>query len=158
VGGAGWSLALRDIPQPDFADAAIVPLPTGATPDARVWAEEMFHVRSMPAWVAAALAVRQAVVPLLGIRRAPKDTFAIRDQVDDEVLMAADDTHLDFRCAVAVDPVARLVRVTTTVRLHGWPGRVYFAPVRLLHPIVVRAMLTKASRRLAASPDRHRGG
>jgi uncharacterized protein DUF2867 len=145
-----WSLALRDISDPDFADAAIVPLPPGATTDPRVWAEEMFRLRTLPAWVAAALAVRQAVVPLLGIRRAPRDTFAIREQVGDEVLIAADDTHLDFRCAVAVDRSARLVRVTTTVRLHGWRGRVYFAPVRLLHPVVVQAMIRKAGARLAA--------
>ena len=145
-----WSLALRDIPEPDFADAAIVPLPAGATTDPRVWAEEMFRLRAMPAWVAAALAVRQAVVPLLGIRRAPSDTFAVREQVGDEVLIAADDTHLDFRCGVAVDRSARLVRVTTTVRLHGWRGRVYFTPVRLLHPVVIQAMIRKAGQRLVA--------
>ena len=145
-----WSLALRDIPDPDFADAAIVPLPPGATTDPRAWAEEIFRLRTMPAWVMAALAVRQAVVPLLGIRRAPRDTFAIREQVGDEVLMAADDRHLDFRCAVAVDRSARLVRVTTTVRLHGWRGRVYFAPVRLLHPVVIQAMVRTAGERLSA--------
>jgi hypothetical protein len=144
-----WSLALRDIPEPDFADAAIVPLPAGATTDPRVWAEEMFRLRTMPAWIGAALAVRQAVVPLLGIRRAPRDTFAVRDQVGDEVLIAADDTHLDFRCGVAVDRSAQLVRVTTTVRLHGWRGRVYFAPVRMLHPVVIQAMIRRAGQRLA---------
>ena len=143
-----WSLALRDIPEPDFADAAIVSLPAGAPLDPRVWAEEIFRLRTMPAWITAALAVRQAVVPLLGIRRAPRDTFAVREQVGDEVLIAADDTHLDFRCAVAVDRSARLVRVTTTVRLHGWRGRVYFAPVRLLHAVVVQAMIKNASERL----------
>ena len=104
----------------------------------------------MPRWVLAAIGFRQAVVPLLGIRRAPEDTFAIREQVGDEVLMAANDTHLDFRCAVAVDPVGRLVRVTTAVRLHGWRGRVYFAPVRFLHPIVVQAMIRTAGRHLVA--------
>jgi len=145
-----WSLALRDIPQPDFADAAIAPLPAGAPTDPRIWAEEMFGLCTMPAWVAAALAVRQAVVPLLGIRRAPRDTLAIREQVGDEVLISADDSHLDFRCAVAVDRSARLVRVTTTVRLHGWRGRVYFTPVRLLHPVVIQAMIRSAGRRLAA--------
>lgn len=40
----------------------------------------------------------------------------------------------------------RLVRVTTTVRLHGWRGRLYFAPVRLVHPIVVGAMIRGANR------------
>lgn len=147
--GSGWSLALRDIPHPDFADAAIAPIPAGAPADPRAWAEEMFSLRTMPRWVLAALAVRQAVVPLLGIRRAPPDTFAIREQVGDEVLMVANDRHLDFRCAVAVDPAARLVRVTTAVRLHGWRGRVYFAPVRLLHPIVVSAMIRAAGGHLA---------
>jgi hypothetical protein len=144
-----WSLALRDIPHPDFADAAIAPLPAGAPADAQIWAQEMFSLRIMPRWVVAALAVRQALVPLLGVRPAAKDTFTIQEQVGDEVLMAADDTHLDFRCAVAVDPRARLVRVTTTVRLHGWRGRLYFAPVRFLHPIVVQAMIRTAGRHLA---------
>ena len=150
MGDPPWSLALRDIPVPDFADAVIVPLPAGATTDPRVWAEETFRLRTMPAGVVVALAVRQVLVPLLGIHRAPPDTFAIREQVGDEVLIAADDTHLDFRCAVAVDRSARLVRVTTTVRLHGWRGRVYFAPVRLLHPVVLSAMIRATGRRLAA--------
>lgn len=104
----------------------------------------------MPRWVAVALAVRQLLVPLLGIPKAPDDTFAVSERVGDEVLIAADDRHLDFRCAVGVDPEARLLRVTTTVRLHGWRGRLYFAPVRLLHPVVVQAMIHRAGRRLAA--------
>ena len=93
-------------------------------------------------------------MPLLGIPQAASDVFAIRDQHDEEVLLAADDRHLDFRCAVAVDQVARLLRVTTTVRLHGWRGRVYFLPVRVLHPIVVRAMIRAAGRALATTPRR----
>lgn len=149
MSAAAWSLALRDIPRPDFADAAIAPLPAGTSDDPEVWAREAFSPAGMPRWVAAALAVRQLLVPLLGIPKAPNDTFAIRERVDDEVLIAADDKHLDFRCAVAVDPAARLLRVTTTVRLHGWRGRVYFAPVRLLHPVVVQAMIRRAGLRLA---------
>ncbi len=145
-----WSLALRDIPHPDFADAAIATLPAGSPTDPAVWAREAFSASGMPRWVAAALAVRQLLVPLLGIPRAPVDTFAIREQAGDEVLIAADDRHLDFRCAIAVDPAARLLRVTTTVRLHGWRGRLYFAPVRILHPVVVQAMIHRAGRRLAA--------
>lgn len=61
--------------------------------------------------------------------------------------------HLDFRCGVGVDLDARLVRVTTAVRLKNRRGRLYFAPVRLVHPIVVMAMLRKTRRRLTgASP------
>ena len=42
-----------------------------------------------------------------------------------------------------------LVHVTTAVTLKGWRGRVYFAPVRLLHDAVTRSMMTAAARRLA---------
>ena len=145
---SNWSLALRDIAAPDFADAAIASLPAGASTDPAEWANRLFSLRAMPRWVAGALAVRQLLVPLLGLPKSPADTFAVREREAHEVLMAADERHLDFRCAVAVDPEARLLRVTTAVRLHGWRGRLYFAPVRLLHPVVVQAMIRSAVRSL----------
>ena len=88
-------------------------------------------------------------MPLFGIPRAHSDVFAIRETAEDEVLVAADDRHLDFRCAIAVDEPTRLLRVTTTVRLHGWRGRLYFLPVRIAHPIVVRSMIKAAARSFA---------
>ncbi|WP_136518119.1 DUF2867 domain-containing protein [Cellulomonas telluris] len=144
-----WSLALRDVPAPDYADAVIAPLPPGAPTDPAVWAREMFSLAAMPRWVAAALLLRQALVPLLRIPPAPRDAFAVTEVVGDEALLALNDVHLDFRCGVAVDVPARLVRVTTTVRLHGWRGRLYFGVVRLVHPVVVTAMLRRTVRRLA---------
>ena len=131
------SLALRDIPQPDFAEAIFVPIAANASLDPAVWTREIFSLRTMPIWVTAALALRQALVPLLGIPRADPGVFAIREMVGGEALIASDDAHLDFRCAVAVDESARLLRVTTTVRLKGLRGRLYFWPVRLAHPIVL---------------------
>ncbi|AQZ65510.1 unnamed protein product [[Actinomadura] parvosata subsp. kistnae] len=146
-----WSSALEDIPVPDYADVMIGVLPPGASEDPRVWAEEIFSLRALPRWVGAAMAVRQALVPLLGVRRAPRDVFRVARVEGEEALIVADDRHLDFRCGVAVDAAARLVRVTTTVRLKGWRGRVYFMPVRLAHPVVVHAMMRSARRRLAAT-------
>lgn len=144
-----WSLALRDVPAPDYADAVIASLPAGAPTDPGTWADAIFSPAAMPRWVLAALALRQALVPLLRIPAAPRDTFAVDEVVGDEALIAHDDVHLDFRCGVAVDPQARLVRVTTAVRLHGWRGRLYFGVVRLVHPVVVTAMLRRARHRLA---------
>jgi hypothetical protein len=142
-----WSLALRDIPRPDFAEATIVALaPTGSA-DPAAWARMIFSPRDMPRWVVTALVVRQSLAPLIGVPRAEHGIFAIRETADDEVLVAADDRHLDFRCAVAVDEGSRLLRVTTTVRLKGWRGRVYFWPVRLAHPVVIRSMIRAAERR-----------
>jgi hypothetical protein len=145
-----WSIALRDIPAPDYADATIVPIEPGGSLDPAAWARRIFSSRDMPFWVKAALGVRQALVPLMGVNRAPRDTFRIREHGDDEVLIAYDDEHLDFRCGVAVDEAARLLRVTTTVRFNGMRGRLYFIPVRLAHPIVVRSMIRAAARSWAS--------
>jgi hypothetical protein len=141
-----WSIALRDIPRPDYAHTTIVALGSHGSVDPAAWARRLFDVATMPRWIAAALHLRQVAVRLIGIPPASRDVFQIREQGGDEVLIAADDTHLDFRCAVAVDEELRLLRVTTTVRFNGWRGRVYFVPVRLVHPIVVGAMIRSASR------------
>lgn len=146
------SLALRDIPVPDFADVTIIATRPGAPVDPEVWAEAIFAVRSAPRWVLALLGLRQLVVGAIGIPTAPRNVFEVREVVGEEALIAFDDRHLDFRVGVGVDATARLVRVTTTVRLHGWRGRLYFAPVRVLHPVVVLAMTRSAARRLG--PDR----
>jgi hypothetical protein len=142
------SLALRDIPVPDHADVMIVPLPARATTDPRVWAETVFSPVSMPRWVRGLFAVRQALVGLIGIDKGSSDVFAVAEVSGQEALIVADERHLDFRAAVAVDLMTRTVRVTTTVRLHGWRGRVYFAPVSLVHGAVTTALLRGAARRL----------
>jgi hypothetical protein len=147
---AYWSLALIDIPAPHYADMMIGVLPAGASEDPGVWAETLFSLRSMPGWIRAALVVRQALAPLIGVPRASLDVFHVRETTGDEALIAADDVHLNFRCGVGVDRDARLVRVTTTVSLKGWRGRLYFLPVRLAHPIVVHSMLARAQKVLAA--------
>ena len=48
---------------------------------------------------------------------------------------------------MGIDTDRRLLRITTAVRLHGWRGRLYFAPVSVLHPLVTRAMASRAAAR-----------
>jgi Protein of unknown function (DUF2867) len=62
-------------------------------------------------------------------------------------LVARGQMHLRFVASVTAEP--HLVHVTTAVALKGWRGRVYFAPVRLLHDAVTRSMMAAAARRLA---------
>lgn len=143
------SLVLDEIPEPDYLDMLAIALPATATTSPRIWAEEVFSVRSAPLWVRLAFGIRQLLAPLIGVPRAAQGIFAVHSERGDEALIIADDKHLDFRAAVGVDPAARLVRVTTAVRLHGWSGRLYFAPVALAHPVVVRSMMARAARRLA---------
>ena len=149
-----WSLALRDIPRPHYSHTVIVLLDEHPSTDSAEWAERLFDMRRAPRWVAAAIALRQALVPVLGIPRSPRTTFDARETIGDETLIAADERHLDFRCGVAVDAESRLLRITTTVRLHGWRGRLYFAPVRVAHPTVIAALVRRAIRAQRAHSGR----
>ncbi|MFK0039613.1 DUF2867 domain-containing protein [Paenarthrobacter sp. NPDC090517] len=139
------SLAFREIPTPDYADVCLAPLPDGAGTDPGEWAGQLFSLESMPRWVAAAMGLRQALVPLIGVPKAPRDTFKVTDQAGEEALIFVRDKHLNFAAAVGVDPVSRLIRVTTAVEFKGWRGKLYFGVVRPVHPIVVNAMLRKAT-------------
>lgn len=145
------SLAFDEIPTPDYADSFIVVLPKGSPIDPAVWARAIFCITSMPFWVRVALGIRQLLVPLIGVPKASRNIFSVSRVSGEEALIAVNDRHLNFRCAVGIDVDHRLVRVTTTVALKGWRGRAYFWPVRLFHPLVVHAMLTRAQRVMSST-------
>jgi Protein of unknown function (DUF2867) len=140
---------MDDLPAPDYADMIIGVLPPGAPTDPAVWARSLFSVRTMPRWIVVAMGVRQLAVRFIGIPPAPRDTFTVRRIVGDEALISFDDRHLDFRAGVGVDAATSLVRITTAVRLKGWRGRFYFAPVRIAHPLVMQSMLKRSQKLLA---------
>jgi hypothetical protein len=143
------SLAFEDIPEPDFADVVVVSIPASARDivgDPAWWARQIFSIRTMPRWIAGLLGIRQILVRLIGVRPSPVSVFDVDKVEGDEALISADDSHLDFRVAVGIDPESRLLRVTTTVRLHGWRGRLYFLPVGVLHNPVTRSMTRRAVR------------
>jgi hypothetical protein len=145
------SLALHGQAPPDWADVVVEPLtadPASTGRDPGQWADEIFSIRSVPVPVLVLLGLRQALAPLLGIPRADTSTiFAVSESLGEEALIVAPDRHLDFRAAVGIDSEARLLRVTTAVWFHGWRGRLYFVPVRVLHDPVLRAMMRRAIRR-----------
>jgi hypothetical protein len=143
------SLALAVIPDPDYAGMSFCVLPAHATADPAAWARNLFSRSSMPRWIVVALALRQLLAPLMGIRRAPKDVFRVLDTVGDEALIAFEDTHLDFAVGVGVSERTNTVRVTTTVRLKNTRGRLYFLPVRVLHPFVMQSLLKRSRRVLS---------
>ena len=141
------SLALRGPRTPDWVSVTVEPVPSGASQDARTWANAVFNPRSAPAVVKGLFVVRQAVVPLLGIPRAGRGVFQVDAVCDGEALIVTEDSHLDFRAGVACQN--GFLRVTTSVWFHGTRGRLYFLPVRFGHDAVTRAMMRRAIARLA---------
>jgi hypothetical protein len=123
-----WSIALRDIPAPDFADATIVSLEPSGSVDPAAWARRLFSPRDLPLWMR----------PVLG--RTLRGGIVLRAYSDDEVMVSFPGSRLDLRCGVAVDETTRLLCVTTTVR-----GRLPLL-LRLAHPVLVRTLLRSAAR------------
>ncbi len=136
------------LPRVDWTDAYAVRALPGMPADPQVWADAVF--RDPPRWVLAALGLRELLVGLVGIDRSGAGAFDTLARTEDEVLLGTDSNHLDFRASVRREP-DRVV-LTTVVQLHNRRGRAYFALVRAVHPTIVRAMLTRAARRLSGSP------
>jgi hypothetical protein len=135
------------LPRVDWTDAYAVTALPGAPSDPQVWADAVF--RDPPRWVRAALGLRELLVGFVGIDRDGGDAFNTLARTDDEVLLGTDANHLGFRVSVRREP--HRVVLTTVVQLHNRRGRAYSALVRPVHPIVVRAMLNRAARRLSGA-------
>jgi Protein of unknown function (DUF2867) len=133
------------LPGVDWSDAHAVDCGPDAPADPQEWADALF--RDAPRWVVAALALRDALVGLVGIDRSAPSAFATLARTADEVLLGTDERHLDFRASVLREP--RRVVLSTVVQLHDARGRAYFAIVRRVHPMIVRAMLDRAASRLS---------
>ena len=135
------------LPRTDLVDAQAVPAGAGLPDDPMSWADAVFG--DPPYWVAALLRLRESLVGLVGIeRRRPGalDPVAVDDH---EVVLGSDARHLDVRASVLRDP-DRVV-VTTVVQVHSVRGRLYLGVVRLVHPMIVRALLGRAAASLARS-------
>ncbi|GAB3193162.1 hypothetical protein GCM10027061_25290 [Nesterenkonia suensis] len=135
----------------DLIDAYEVPHHPRLPADPQDWADAVF--RRPPRWVVAMLGLRQALVGLVGIERGDAESFATRARTDDEVLLGSDAGHLGFRASVLVAPGS--VTLSTVARAKNCRGRVYLCAVRVLHPLIVRAMLTRAHREFVTG--RHDG-
>jgi hypothetical protein len=97
-------------------------------------------------------ALREAAAIALRLPPGDPAMLTVDRTVDGEAVIDTDDRHLRF--VVTVHTTPGLVHVTTAVTLKGWRGRLYFAPLRLLHDAVTRAMVTSAARRLVDSDKR----
>jgi hypothetical protein len=153
VGPSRTALLAGALPRVDWTDAYAVAALPGTPLDPQAWADAVF--REPPRWVVAALGLRELLVGLVGIERAGRSAFDTLARTDDEVLLGADASHLDFRASVRREP-DRVV-LTTVVQRHNRRGRVYSALVRPVHPTVVRAMLNRAARRLSRSSKTRAG-
>ena len=76
--------------------------------------------------------------------------WRVYQKASQEIIVGADESHLDFRVSVLLSEEngVQWVTVSTLVRYNNWKGRAYFVPVRFGHQIVVPHMVRTAVHRL----------
>ncbi|MFI5495006.1 DUF2867 domain-containing protein [Actinoplanes sp. NPDC051859] len=144
------TLLSGSLPQPDLADAFALRVPPGTTTDPQEWADAVF--RDPPRVVVALLHLRNWLVTPLGIERGDESAFDTIAATEREVLLGTDAGHLNFRAGVLVEPDAdgATITVSTLAATRSRAGRAYLAVVRMVHPLVVKAMLRRAGRTAVA--------
>ena len=115
-------------------------------------------LRATPDWVEALLHVRNRAVRLFGLRdvgalgavdERPASAYAAGDRLsffdivsvgDDELVLSADDRHLQVRISFLKRRVAGRARyaVASWVRTHSTLGRAYMIPVGPIHAVIVK--------------------
>jgi hypothetical protein len=139
----------------DFADAFSVALPETASHDAESLARYIFD--QQPKWIKMLLGLRDTLVRPFGLKSVAElratpgdriDIFRVYARYPDEVVLGEDDTHLNFRVSILVQPPSqshpRQVTLTTLVFYNRLLGRAYIALIAPFHRMVVRASLRQA--------------
>ena len=159
------TLVASAFPRPSYEDAFAIKLPKGAATDVD---ELTWLIANSPApWARALMRLRNRIVAPFGLRTSdppatgraeggtlkPGDRagiFPVLARADDEVLLGADDRHLDFRASVLLRRGEKRdsVVLSTVVRYNNLLGRVYFLFVWPFHGAIVSASLRNAVRRL----------
>jgi hypothetical protein len=143
----GHAQLAHALPSVDWSDAYAVTVAGGPVRHPQQWADAIFQ--EPPPWVRALFGVRELLVRAVGIEPGGSHVFDTVSWSPNEVLLGVDQGHLGFRASVLVEP-GRVV-VSTVVEVRNRRGLVYSALVRRLHPFVIRGMLARAARKMAAA-------
>ena len=141
---AGRSLALRDIPIPDYCDVVMVPTAGVDEPDPRAWADAIFSHENTPLSTRGARALRDEAIRLFDMVPPPQKEFVADEVVGAEALIVDDDDKMSVRIGVALLPGGELLQITTAVKFRSVRGRLAFAPRRLMHAAAVNTLARRA--------------
>lgn len=107
-----------------------------------------------PVWVEMLMSIRNRIVALFGLKKAELGVddgeqvggFPVVYERPERVVLGFDDSHLDFRIVVDVEPEGEAgsrISVTTLVKRHNLFGRLYIAVVTPFHRLIVRTTLAR---------------
>jgi len=116
---------------------------------------------SVPQWVKGLLKFRNTSVKVFGLKTDSKTEkpspyypigskavlFKVSNRNENEIVMAEDDKHLNFRTSVMIERIDEITLVysTTFVKFNNAFGRLYFLPVKPFHKILIKSLLKRYS-------------
>jgi hypothetical protein len=113
---------------------------------------------TMPKWVAFLMRLRNALVKAIGLKTEMDKTYdseykagnsigfiKIFSVEENEILLGADDKHLNFRVSVynSEEPTHN-IKVTTLVKYNNRFGKIYMALIKPFHVLIVKRMVKQA--------------
>ena len=147
----------------DLLDTFAIQLPAEASDDLETLAHIALERQAW--WIRALTCIRDVVMAIVGVQssRAVGIAGAARGSVigylpvlsknATELIVGADDRHLDFRVTIQQRACAdneRELLVGTVVHCHNRLGRIYLATIAPFHRIILRANLERAVREMKA--------
>jgi hypothetical protein len=140
----------------NLIDSYEVALPPAYTVDMRVIAQSVFGKPTL--WFRALLFIRDIVMARFNVKTSSDlrqsgnedkiNFFSVLASHSDEIIMGANDTHLDFRLSLlvqrAVDGPSRL-SATSVVHCHNRLGQIYIMVIAPFHRMVVISNLRRAA-------------
>jgi hypothetical protein len=111
-----------------------------------------------PKWINSLFAIRNKIASLFGLKTAmPNDynknykvggyvkLFKIFSISDNEVILGADDSHLNFRAVINNDKSDSYnIKVITLVEYNNLKGKIYMGIIKPFHRQIVKIMVTNA--------------
>lgn len=143
----------RVMPQPDFSDTFST---TNHTDDQEKLVRKIFGFPD--GWIRLLMNLRTRIVRVFGLKtEKPADYneeyrvggyvgfFKIFSIEPNEVILGADDEHLDFRVSIYDSRENQYnIKVTTLVKFNNRFGKIYMALIAPFHRMVVKSMVNKA--------------
>jgi len=150
------SMILKDFGETHYCDSYLIRTQTNNSIDKI--ATDIFKT---PKWADMLMGIRNIVVNIVGLKGGgyKKDTyssdyypvgsravyFTVIDRNENEIVMAENDKHLNFRVSVMIHRYEDMVTInlSTIVKYNNFLGRLYFCPVKPFHKLIIISLLKR---------------
>jgi hypothetical protein len=149
------SVVLKNFGKTDYFDVYRISLQTDESVD-RITTK----IFSLPGWLDSLMKLRDLLVGVFGLKtsKATKKSisnryevqewaglFIVIDRNENEIVMAENDKHLNFRTSVYIDrnDTNSDIYLSTLVHFNNFWGKLYFLFVKPFHKLIIKSLMRK---------------